>query len=194
MKPTHDEDRVMDHEYDGIREYDNPMPRWWLATLWGTVIFSVLYLLNLPVVGVGKGRVAEYLADSTANAAVKAAHDPIALVTEADVMAAVTDPAQIAAGSAVFATNCVACHLADGGGSIGPNLTDAWWIHGDRPLQVFQTIARGVADKGMPTWGAILPPDQLIAVTAYVRTLQGTHPKVPKAPQGVRADSVPAGR
>ena len=189
MKPNHDEDRVMDHEYDGIREYDNPMPRWWLATLWGTVIFSVLYLLNLPVVGKGPGRIAEYLADSAAAAAVQAAHDPIALVTEADLMAAGADPARIAAGKALFATNCAACHLADGGGSIGPNLTDGYWIHGATPLEVFHTIARGVADKGMPTWGAILPPDQLVSVAAYVRTLQGTRPAVAKPPQGVRADS-----
>jgi len=187
-------DRLLDHNYDGIQEYDNPMPRWWLATLWGTVIFSVLYLLNLPVVGIGKGRIAEYLADSTAAAAVQAAHDPIGLVTEADLMAAGADPARVAAGKALFATNCAACHLADGGGSIGPNLTDRYWIHGGTPIEVFRTIARGVADKGMPTWAAILPADQLVAVAAYLRTLQGTRPAVAKAPQGVAADSAAARR
>ena len=194
MKPSHEEDRVLDHEYDGIKEYDNPMPRWWLATLWGTVIFSVLYLLNLPVVGKGPGRIAEYLADSAANAALQSAHDPIAQVTAEEILAAAADPARVAAGRAVFGTNCVACHLADGGGFIGPNLTDAFWIHGGAPLDVFRTIARGVPEKGMPTWSAVLPADQLVSVAAYVRTLQGTHPAKPKEPQGVRADSAPAAR
>ena len=188
------DDRLMDHEYDGIKEYDNPMPRWWLATLWGTIIFAVLYLLNLPVVGKGPGRIAEYLADSTAHAARQAAQDPLAQVTEAQILAAAADPARVAAGRAVFTTNCTACHLADGGGFIGPNLTDPFWIHGGAPMEVFVTIARGVPQKGMPTWSAILPEPQLVAVTAYVRTLQGTRPAKPKEPQGVRADSVPAGR
>jgi len=195
MTQPHDEhDRLMDHEYDGIQEYDNPMPRWWLATLWATVIFSVLYLLNLPVVGKGPGRIAEYLADSAANAALQAAHDPIASVTAEQVLAAAADPAQVAAGKTVFTTNCAACHLADGGGFIGPNLTDPYWIHGGTPLDVFRTIARGVPEKGMPTWSAVLPAEQVIAVSAYVHTLQGTRPAKPKEPQGVRADSAPPAR
>ena len=185
-------DRLLDHSYDGIQEYDNPMPRWWLATLWGTVIFSVLYLLNLPVVGKGPGRLAEYLADSTAHAAVQAARDPLAQVSEAQILAATADPARVAAGRTVFATNCSACHLADGGGFIGPNLTDPFWIHGAAPMDVFRVIARGVAAKGMPTWSAVLAEPQLVDVTAYVRSLEGTRPAKPKEPQGVRADSAAA--
>jgi cytochrome c oxidase cbb3-type subunit 3 len=188
-----DEDRLLDHEYDGIREYDNPLPRWWLATLWGTVIFAVLYFLNvIPGLGEGRGWHNNYAADSTAAAERRAASDPLAGVTEATLSAVATTPAQLEAGRIVFATYCVACHLADGGGSIGPNLTDPYWIHGGRPLDIFTTVRNGVLDKGMPAWSASLSPDQVIAVAGYVLTLRGTTPAQPKAPQGTHIDSTAA--
>jgi cytochrome c oxidase cbb3-type subunit 3 len=188
MTDPQNEDKVLDHEYDGIREYDNPMPRWWLATLWGTVLFSVLYLLNVPVFGKGKGRLAEYAADSALAAERAAASDPLAVVTGDSLSVASHDPARLAAGRALFSTNCAACHAADGGGGIGPNLTDGFWLHGGRPLDIFRTAANGVAEKGMPTWKAMLSREQLVAVAGYVTTLRGTRPAAPKDPQGI-ADS-----
>jgi len=192
MSDAPQQDRILDHEYDGIREYDNPMPRWWLATLWGTIIFSVLYVLNVPVVGKGPGRIAAYVADSTRRAEAAAANDPLAQVTPEVLASAAGDPARVEAGRTAFTANCAACHAADGGGGIGPNLTDDYWIHGASPMDVFNTVRHGVPDKGMPTWGTILPPDQVIAVAAYVTTLHGTHPAAPKEPQGTR-DSAAAG-
>lgn len=180
-----DEDRLLDHEYDGIREYDNPLPRWWLATFWLTIIFSVLYLANVPVFGKGKGRVADYTADSTRAAQLAAASDPVATVTGEHVAAAAANTAQREAGRALYAANCAACHAADGGGGIGPNLTDAYWIHGGQPLDVFRTAANGVPDKGMPTWKDMLSREQLLAVTAYVTSLRGTRPAAPKEAQGI---------
>jgi cytochrome c oxidase cbb3-type subunit III len=186
------EDQLLDHEYDGIREYDNPLPGWWLATLYGTVLFAVLYFLNvIPGLGSGPGRLAEYdAAMATAQAATQAAaaaHDPLAGVTDEALLALARDPAKLALGRTTFATMCVACHGPDGGGVIGPNLTDAYWLHGGRPTQILNTVNNGVLDKGMPPWGKSLPADQVIAVAAYVTTLAGTHPKAPKAPQGVAA-------
>jgi cytochrome c oxidase cbb3-type subunit III len=190
MSSDPNQDRLLDHEYDGIKEYDNPLPRWWLASLWITVIFSVLYLLNVPGLGPGKGRVADYDADMARAAELAAKNDPLTAVTDETLLAAATDQAIRALGAATFASTCSSCHLADGGGLIGPNLTDRYWLHGGRPLEIMKTIIEGVPAKGMPGWGKILKPDQLRAVGAYVLTLKGTTPKAPKAPQGFDPDSV----
>jgi cytochrome c oxidase cbb3-type subunit 3 len=192
MTAPKDEDRLLDHEYDGIREYDNPMPRWWLATLWLTIIFSVLYALNvIPTVGSGPGRIAEYEAAVAVGDSIAAAHNPVAAIDEAGLLAVARDPAKLAEGRATFASTCSPCHAADGGGNIGPNLTDRYWIHGGRPMDVLRTVNTGVLEKGMPAWGQTLNPEQVIAVAAYVTTLRGTMPAAPKTPQGV-ADTTAA--
>jgi cytochrome c oxidase cbb3-type subunit III len=197
------EDSLLEHEYDGIREYDNPLPGWWLATLYATVIFAVVYFLNvIPGVGSGQGRVAEYEASMTAaQAAAQAANagrDPLAGLSDEAVLAIARDPAKLELGRTTFASTCAACHAPDGGGLIGPNLTDGYWIHGGRPAEILNTVNVGVLDKGMPAWGKALPPEQVLAAAAYVTTLRGTTPQAPKAPQGVPADSAavapPAGR
>jgi cytochrome c oxidase cbb3-type subunit 3 len=183
-----DKDRLLDHEYDGIKEYDNPMPRWWLATFWITIAFSVVYLLNVPGVGIGKGRIANYEAEVAAAESLRARNDPLAGLTAETLVASSREPATVALGKATFATMCSSCHAADGGGGIGPNLTDAYWLHGGAPLEVLRTINTGVVEKGMPPWGKTLKPDQLTSVSAYVLTLRGTTPAAPKAPQGTQVD------
>jgi len=185
MKPEREQDRLLDHEYDGIREYDNPLPRWWIATFYVTIIFAVLYLLNLPGIGIGKGRIAAYEADMAEAAALAAAHDPLRGITADTILTAERTPAIVAAGKLTFTSTCAPCHAADGGGIIGPNLTDDYWLHGGSPLELLQTVNAGVLEKGMPPWGKSLKREQLIAVVAYVMTLRGTTPAKPKAPQGV---------
>lgn len=192
MSVDPNQDRLLDHEYDGIQEYDNPMPRWWLATFWVTIIFSIIYLLNVPGVGIGKGRIADYEAEMAKAAELAAKNDPLAGLTDEQLLAAAADPAQRALGATTFTSMCASCHLADGGGLIGPNLTDGYWINGGKPLEIINTISNGVAAKGMPAWGKILKPDQLKAVAAYVVALKGTTPKTPKAPQGINLDSAAA--
>lgn len=190
MNDHRDEDRLLDHEYDGIREYDNPLPRWWLWIFWASIAWSVVYLANvIPGVGSGPGRERQYAAEMEAARAKYG--DPragTAAVDDAAILAATTDPARLAAGRATYMTNCVACHREDGGGNIGPNLTDEFWIHGARPAQVHGTIATGVLDKGMPAWNAVLKPEEILAVTAFVYQLRGTHPTDPKEPQGVKLE------
>ena len=179
----HDNERLIEHEYDGIQEYDNPLPRWWVLTFWATIIFSVLYWFNVPGIGSGRGRIADYEASVAAHAA---AHPPETdAVGEEALAALVADPTKVAEGKATFASYCVSCHRADGGGLIGPNLTDDAWIHGDSLVQIHRTIAQGVLAKGMPAWEKLLKPAQVNAVTAYVRSLRGTNPPDPKAPEGV---------
>ncbi len=183
MSAPHDDDRLLDHSYDGIQEYDNPMPRWWLYIFWGTIVWGVLFWLNVPGIGVGKGRIADYDA-SVAAAAADMPAEPSAGPDAAALLAASQDPTAVAAGRTVFGAYCSACHGPDGGGVIGPNLTDAYWIHGGSPEAVYHTVNVGVLEKGMPAWGPTLKPDEVNAVVAYVISLQGTTPAAPKAPEG----------
>src|SRR5512134_2812322 len=108
-----EQDRLLDHSYDGIQEYDNPMPRWWVITFWATIIFSILYALNVPGIGNGKGRIADYQADVARAAALRAQAEPAGGPTEEALAALVTDQKILADGKQVFTTYCAACHRAD---------------------------------------------------------------------------------
>lgn len=193
MSDRRDEDRLLDHEYDGIREYDNPLPRWWLIIFWVSVAWAVVYLVNvIPGVGNGAGRIGNYEREMAA--AVEKYGDPKAvsqanMIDDATVRAAAADPLAVRAGQQVFVIYCASCHREDAGGNIGPNLTDDYWIHGAKPSQIHGTIANGVLDKGMPAWSAVLKPEQVLEAAAYVTTLHDTHPKDPKEPQGVKVEA-----
>ena len=178
-------DHLLEHSYDGIQEYDNPLPRWWVLIFWATISFAVAYALNVTGQLRGPGRLNEYEAQMADAAkrwpAPAGTADPVMLAALAK------DPKAVAAGKAVFTTTCAPCHRPDGGGLIGPNLTDDYWIHGGTLPQIQATITNGVPDKGMPTWGKMLKPDQINDVAVFVASLRGTNPPNPKAPQGVKA-------
>lgn len=184
-----EQDRLLDHEYDGIQEYDNPMPRWWVNTFWATIVFSIVYAMNVGPVGSGPGRVAQYEADMQAFQERFPQGGPS--MDGAQLAALVADPAVVASGQTVYAQNCAACHRADGGGLIGPNLTDDAWLHGGTPPEILQTVNEGVLAKGMPGWAKLLKPDQLTAVVAYVVSLHGTAPADAKAPEGAQVSDPP---
>jgi cytochrome c oxidase cbb3-type subunit 3 len=192
--PRDEEDRLLAHEYDGIQEYDNPLPGWWRLLLWGTIVWGVLYFFNfVPGIGSGKGRIAAYQADSAAAAAKQ---PPATASLDVNVMLAdLKDPHELAEGKAIFEdpSKCASCHQADGGGLVGPNLTDDYWIHGPRPADILKTITEGVPDKGMLTWGPILGPKKVAEVAAYVYTLRGHHVATPKEPQGTKYSYGPDG-
>ncbi len=175
-------DRLLDHEYDGITEYDNPMPRWWLLTFAGTVIFSITYVFNVGPIGSGAGRIAEYEAEVAA-AKARMPETPTT-VDPAQLLAMSKDEEVVEEGEEVYESYCASCHGPDGGGLIGPNLTDNAWIHGGAPDAVYRTIAEGVLAKGMPPWEKSLKPEQMTAVAAYVLSLAGTSPANPKGPEG----------
>lgn len=187
-------DRLLEHDADGIREYDNPMPRWWLWIFWITIVWSGLYLLNvIPGVGSGKGRAANYeaemaQADAKYGAARAAAAAQSGEVTPEAIWSLAGDPEKMAAAKQLFTSTCMPCHVADGGGSIGPNLTDDYWIHGAQVMDIHRVIAQGVLDKGMPAWEGMLGHDEVLALSAYVTTLHGTRPEKPKEPQGEKVD------
>ena len=184
---------IEDHEYDGIKEYDNPMPRWWLYIFYATIAYSVLYWLNVPGIGIGRGRIAGYERDvAQARERYGEIGAAVARLGAAEVEAALADPQRLEAGKKTYMTNCMPCHKADGGGSIGPNLTDAYWIHGGTIADRLNVVSNGVLDKGMPAWSTVLGPDEVAAVVAYVTTLEGTSPPGARGPQGVNADSAAA--
>lgn len=176
------EDKLLDHEYDGIQEYDNPLPTWWKNIFWVTIIFSVLYAINIGPVGSGPGWLALYEQD-VAEAKARFPQAP-GQATPEQLAQLARDPKVVALGKETYERNCAACHRADGGGLIGPNLTDAYWLHGGRPEQVLRTVQEGVLAKGMPAWSKVLKPDQVSAVVAYIGTLKGSAVKDGKAPEG----------
>lgn len=181
MSSSDNDSRLIHHSYDGIQEYDNPLPRWWVILFWATIVFAVFYSLNIGV-GVGQGRIADYEADI---AAAKLAHpEPEGQVSGDALNALAGSSGAIEAGKNLFAINCASCHRADAGGLIGPNLTDDAWIHGSRPEDIHATIVNGVLAKGMPPWGRLLKPADVDNLTAYVLSLAGSNPPSPKAPEG----------
>lgn len=179
--PAENEQRLIEHSYDGIQEYDNPLPRWWVYMFYATIVFAIFYASNLGV-GVGPGRIAQYEAEM---AAFRAAHpEPEGGVSPEQLAALAADPNAREAGKQVFTANCAACHRADGGGMIGPNLTDEAWLHGSKLEDIHKTVVEGVLAKGMPPWGKLLKPDQVNAVTVYVGSLKGSNPPNAKPPEG----------
>ncbi len=156
--------QVLGHadEADGIEEYDNPLPNWWLGLFYFTIVWGVLYGINYHFVAHNSEvkTLAAEMADADAKwprQAEAAAATEVKLTPEA-----------IAAGQAIFTANCVSCHGADMKGGIGPNLVDTTWIHGGAPENIVNTITKGVPEKGMLTWGPILGPEKIAEVAAYV--------------------------
>ena len=180
------DDRVA-HEVDGIKEYDNPMPGWLMAIWWGSLIFSAGYLMFFAL-NFGEGTMdAEYRQQTQeAVTSVQAYFDanPLVPPRPADLLAGAVNEAVLDAGASRFARSCAACHGDRAQGLIGPNLTDDRWIHGGSVEQIFQTVAKGWPAKGMPPWGRALKPEELAALVSYVRSLQGSNPPGPRAPEG----------
>jgi cytochrome c oxidase cbb3-type subunit 3 len=181
-----EQNRVI-HSVDGIEEYDNKLPNWWLVTLYGAIAFAAIYWFHYHVGKFGDLPPAAYQAEQDKAAAEAAARvkaqgamTPEALATLAK------DKGTVEQGKLIFEKTCSACHRQDGGGMVGPNLTDEFWLHGGAPEKIFKTVTDGVPDKGMPAWGPQLGPDRVQAVTAYVISIRGTNVAGGKAPQGER--------
>ncbi len=175
---------MTDHEYDGIRELDNSLPPWWKYGFFLTIVWAFGYMLYYHISS-GPSSAQEYKSQMTQAASDLAAYRKMAknLVDESNV-AVLKDGSDLQAGSSIFTQYCIVCHAADGGGIVGPNLTDNYWIHGNDIKNIFTTIKYGVQGKGMKSWQQELSPVMMAQVASYITTLQGTSPASPKAPEG----------
>lgn len=186
MKPVNEEkDIQLDHTYDGIRELDNFMPPWLKYVFYFTIVFGVGYFVYYTVLGAGMTQIEEY-EQQLAIAAVEAEQRQflaVSTIDETNVQFDASGPA-IKAGMTLYENNCVACHAIDGGGGVGPNLTDDYWIHGGSIEDVFRIVKYGVIEKGMIPWQDQLSPEEMQQVSSYVLTMVGSTPANPKAPQG----------
>lgn len=185
-KPIEEEHEIiLDHNYDGIRELDNNLPPWWIYGFYGTIIFAAIYLLRYHVFN-GENQFDELKNQyAEANAAIEEYNKTAKDLVNFNTVELLTDASSLAYGKQVFETICVACHKADGGGGIGPNLTDNHWILGGGIKNVFKTITDGGRDgKGMIAWKQSYKPSEIQQIASYVLSLQGTTPAEPKAPEG----------
>ncbi len=178
------EDQIV-HEYDGILEADNRLPRWWLYTLYGAIVFAGAYWLYYEAYGTGATPAQAYQAEKLERARVEAARLAAeGPMTPEKLVAMSRNAAILASGREVFTATCASCHLVTGGGQVGPNLTDGHWIHGGQPEKILATIRDGFLDKGMPAWGPQLGQEKVRDVTAYVLSIKGTNVPGGKEPQG----------
>lgn len=185
---SEEKDIELDHSYDGIKELDNHLPPWWKWLFYGTIAWSVVYMIvfhfsrSLPL---SEDEYHNEVALAEEQARKLRASQPQATIDE-NSLVFTNDPAMIEKGKAVFENNpCGSCHRNDGGGNtIGPNLTDDYWIHGGDAKSIFQTIKNGAVDKGMPAWGKAMSPQDLRDLTFYIMSLNGSNPPNAKAPQG----------
>ncbi len=181
---------LLDHEADGIRELDNTLPRWWVWLFNICILFAVGYLGYYHVFHLGDLQAAQYVRENKQGEAVKA----VALKSFEESLPTLTpskDPAILDHGHAIFLRNCAPCLRADGGGLVGPNLCDDYWIHGSNFVDNLRTIVNGVPGKGMLTWRGVLKPSEIHAVASFIYTLRGTHPPNPKPPENQSQPAAP---
>lgn len=176
---------ILDHDYDGIRELDNDLPPWWRYGFYASIVFAFVYMLRFQVFD-GENQYEELettleLAKAELEEYKKTAKD----LVDFNSVTLLTDAGDLANGKLLYDANCVACHMADGGGGIGPNLTDANWILGGGIKNIFHTISEGGRNgKGMIAWKQTLKPIEMAQVSSYVMTFEGTTPAKPKDPEG----------
>ncbi|UIR56615.1 c-type cytochrome [Sphingobacterium sp. SRCM116780] len=185
LRPISEEkDLVIDHEYDGIRELDNPIPIWFNALFYSTMTFAIVYVLVYHVFSWGMNQDQEYVQEMEKAEVLRQEYLAQAanLIDETNVT---FDEAKVAAGRAIFQANCVPCHGGSAEGGIGPNLVDRFWLHGGEIKDIFKTVKYGIPDKGMVSWEQTLTPGQIAEVSSYIISIRDTKPANLKPAQGV---------
>ena len=185
-KPIEEEGEIiLDHDYDGIKELDNSLPPWWLYSFYISIVFAAVYLVRYHIMD-GPNSAKEYEMEmAEATKAIEEYKKTAKDLIDVETVTLLTEASDLEAGKKIFDANCVACHMADGGGGIGPNLTDEYWILGGGIKNVFNTLVEGGRDgKGMISWKSTLKPSEMAQVSSYVLSFQGTTPANPKAPEG----------
>ncbi len=183
--PIEREKEIMfEHDFDGIKELDSKIPPWfsWLFII--TIIFAAYYMIDYHVIGSGQVQLEEYTNEVQAASLEREALIKSGAFVNEETVTLLTEGSGLEAGKAIYDLNCIACHAADGGGIVGPNLTDDYWIHGGGIKNVFKVIKYGVVEKGMISWQTQLNPNQIQEVASYIMSLHGTTPAAPKQPEG----------
>ncbi|SFJ81356.1 cbb3-type cytochrome c oxidase N-terminal domain-containing protein [Myroides guanonis] len=182
---SEEKELLLDHDYDGIKELDNELPPWWVGLFYASIVFAVIYMLRFHVFD-GDNQIEEY--EKSMIAAREAVEEykknaPDLLTVDNVVM--LTEAGDLAKGKDIFDMKCAVCHKPDGGGAIGPNLTDDYWILGGDIKDIFHTISEGGrAGKGMIPWKSDLNPTDIARVASYIKTLHGTNPPDAKEAEG----------
>lgn len=193
FRSAHEEaDMDLGHDYDNIRELDNRLPPWWLYGFYLTIIFAVIYLWRFHVSHTAPSSLEEYAAAVQKGEEEKEAFLAGAASKVDENTVQMLDAAGIASGKAIFTSSCAPCHGADGGGVVGPNLTDDYWLHGGSLKAVFKTIKYGVPEKGMKSWKDDFSPVQLAQLASFVKSLHGAKTAAPKEAQGELYKEEPA--
>jgi cytochrome c oxidase cbb3-type subunit 3 len=190
------QDNLLDHEYDGIREYDNPCPTWWHAVFLGTAVFSVFYFVFFhiaPHVGTHGWTLAQAYDDTVAtNLQLRFADIGELAVDEPTIAKSMHETDWLAVGAAVYKTHCKSCHADDGSGLVGPNLTDEYYKNVKQLIEVARVIQDGAANGSMPAWKSRLHPNEVVMVAAYVANLRGKNLKGPRGREGQTIPPWPA--
>lgn len=179
-------DILLDHDYDGIKELDNALPPWWKYGFYITIVLAVFYLLRFHVWGTGPSPEEEYASEMKAAQVQIAAYMAKAKDVVDENNVAMSDDAGVEEGKILYNKSCVACHGAAGEGTVGPNLTDDYWLHGGSLNDIYKTVKYGYPEKGMQAWEGQYSPKQMRSIASFVKKLQGTNPANGKAPQGER--------
>ena len=179
-----DEQLLLDHEYDGIRELDNKLPSWYMFLFYITILFAIVYMINYHVLGKQNKMFDEYTQEMTEAQMIKEELLKSGALINVNNVTVLSDAEDLKKGKEIFTVNCIQCHGAGGEGTVGPNLTDDFWVHGGGIKNVFNVISEGVPAKGMITWKLQLNPKQIQQVASYVLTFKGTNPPNGKAPEG----------
>ncbi|MEL1241524.1 cbb3-type cytochrome c oxidase N-terminal domain-containing protein [Flavobacterium flavipallidum] len=176
---------LLNHDYDGIKELDNNLPPWWVYSFYACIIFAAIYLVRFEMLGADNQEMELKKELAQAKIEVEEYMKNAPDLMDEKTVTQLTEAGDLAIGKEIFTNNCAACHRADAGGQIGPNLTDDHWILGGGIKNIFHTITNGGRDgKGMISWKGTLKPKEIQKVASYIMSLKGSNPKDPKAPDG----------
>lgn len=179
-----EQDILLDHDFDGIRELNNKIPPWFMAIFYGSIIWAAIYMTDFHLIGSGDVQEQEYLEEVKLASLEKEILNKSGALIDEETVTILTDITALSNGKEIFVKNCAACHGMNGEGLVGPNLTDDYWIHGNKINDLFRTVKYGVPAKGMISWQAQLDPTQMQEVSSYVLSLRGTNPPNQKAAEG----------
>lgn len=190
MNETRKEAPLLEHEADGIKELDNLLPRWWVWLFYLSTIFAIAYMFYYHVLNLGDLQIAAYKKDAQKGELIKNAAIA-SFESTLGTLSPVQDAPSLNKGQVVYTQMCAPCHRADGGGLVGPNLCDDYWIHGSNYLDNLKVIINGVPEKGMITWRGVLKPAEIQAVASYIYAFRGTSPANPKPPENQKQSEAP---